>query len=141
MMIRIALQVFDGPETDDLPHDTGEELRQIETQRVLDFEVVNGSGWRIDAESDYWYKHREAILDAIEERAMTLRRENYILPLCNEVFRWRPSSGLNLEYRIKCLRCKDGMSERSDSGQCEKCDEDLAKLIKVISATAVHNSK
>ena len=44
MFIRVALQVFDGPETDDLPHDTGEEMREVTTQRILDFEVVNGSG-------------------------------------------------------------------------------------------------
>ena len=54
MFIRVALQVFDGPETDDLPHDTGEKMREVTTQRILDFEVVNGSGWRIEKDSPYW---------------------------------------------------------------------------------------
>jgi len=124
MIVRVALQVFDGPETDDLPHDTGEKMREVQTQRVLDFEVVTSGRKRITAGGAYWTKWREDILDAVEYRAMMGRIENYILPLSTEVFLWHPrSEELKLGYRILCTKCKEGMSEPADTGLCCDCSK------------------
>lgn len=124
MIVRVALQVFDGPETDDLPHDTGEKMREVQTQRVLDFEVVTSGRKRITAGSAYWGKWREAILDAVEKRAMTGRIENYILPLDTEVFLWHPRRAeLKLGYLITCSKCAEGVSELTDKGLCCDCSK------------------
>jgi hypothetical protein len=132
--IEVGIYARDGEELDsELAERAGVPRRESKTERRYVFQLRKPSGAVVDAAGEWWAKWREKIIDALAEAVIQRAIDDDDLPLPTQYLAFWPTGPdmddidvqgvIRNDYLIKCVACRNGMSEETDSGLCFDCTE------------------